>query len=161
LSEADCTALLDCEQSCSDSTCAASCESAHPTGAAKLAALSTCANDTCGAACSAVDGSGGSGSGSGGGTRGDDAGAGGGGAPASCGLTSGDVTCDACLDGSCCSQTESCLGDAECVALIECYDACSDDACAAACDTAHPSGKTGLGAVMTCVQSSCASACGL
>jgi hypothetical protein len=108
-----------------------------------ISALSTCASTACGAAC--------------GGAPGSDAGPGPG---PGCGLTSGNATCDACLDGSCCAQTSTCLGDAECVALVSCYDACSDDACLTACDAAHPTGSAELGAVFSCLQTSCATVCG-
>lgn len=141
LGDADCTALIDCAQTCSDSACEAACESAHPAGTAKMTALSTCANTACGGTC------GGASSGPGPG-------------PASCGLTSGVATCDTCLDASCCAPTSACLGDADCTAIVGCYDACSDAACAAACDAAHPTGSTKLTAVFTCVQTSCASPCG-
>ena len=80
---------------------------------------------------------------------------------ASCGLSTGEATCDTCLDTSCCGQTTTCLGDADCVAVIGCYDTCSDSACAAACDAAHPAGSSELTAVITCAQSSCGAACGL
>jgi len=142
LNDPDCTTVMDCERMCSDAACAAACESAHPTGASELNALVTCGGTTCGSAC-------------GGSTPPSS------GSASSCGLTSGDPTCDACLDGSCCTQTTACLGDTDCVALINCYDACTDAACASACDTAHPTGSTKLGDVFSCAQTSCASTCGL
>ncbi len=140
MADADCTALLDCAQPCANDACVSACEAAHPTGASLLGTLSTCASSTCGAAC--------------------------GGPPAppppsSCGLTSGNATCDACLDGSCCAPTTTCLADAECVALVRCYDGCADAACASACDAAHPAGTADANAVFTCVQTSCSAACGL
>jgi hypothetical protein len=138
LGDADCTALLDCAYACTDAACESACEAAHPTGAAKLDTLSTCASTACGAACGGPPPSGGS-----------------------CGLTSGDATCDACLDGSCCAETTTCVGDADCVALLRCYDGCSDATCAAACDAAHPGGSAKLDTVATCVQTSCTTACGL
>lgn len=145
LGDADCTALLQCAEPCTDDACVSACEAAHPTGAAKISALSTCAGTACGTACAGPP-SGPSGP-----------------APTagSCGLSSGDPTCDTCLDASCCATTTNCLGDADCAAVIQCYDACSDAACAAACDAAHPGGSGKLTAVFTCAQSSCAPACGL
>jgi hypothetical protein len=148
--DADCTALLDCGDACNDSTCLAACEAAHPSGAAKISAISTCVDTTCGAAC--------------GGTPGLDAGSGPGPAPGpspgSCGLTSSDPTCDACLDASCCAESTACVDDPQCVALVSCYDACTDDACATACDAAHPAGTAHLNAVFGCVQTNCATSCG-
>jgi hypothetical protein len=144
LADADCTALIDCAQSCADDACISACEAAHPGGTAKINALSTCADTTCGSACS-----------------GPSSGPGGPGGPATCGLTSGDATCDACLDGSCCAPTTTCIGDAECVALVRCYDGCADAACASACDAAHPTATPEIDAVVTCVQTSCSAACGL
>lgn len=140
LGDADCTALIDCVSRCSDAACESACEAAHPAGTTKLTTLATCANVTCGAAC----GGGGPG----------------GGGPGSCGLTSGNATCDTCLDTSCCAQTTTCLGDADCVALINCYDACTDAVCASACDAAHSTGATKIDAVAVCAQNSCAATCG-
>lgn len=145
LGDPDCIALLECADTCTTGGCISACEAAHPSGSTKINALSTCASTSCGAACG---GPGGPGPGPGPG-------------PGSCGLTSGDATCDACLDGSCCGPTTACLGDADCVALVRCYDPCTDAACAAACDAAHPSGATKLGSVVSCVETSCTAACGL
>jgi hypothetical protein len=143
LADKNCTDYLDCAYACSDAACESACKAAHPSGAAKLDVLSTCATTSCGTACG---GSGGGGTGGGG---------------SSCGLTSGDPTCDACLDTSCCAQTTTCLGSKDCLAVVGCYDTCADAACAAACDAAHPTGASELGAVFTCAQSNCASTCGL
>jgi hypothetical protein len=148
LGDADCIALLECAEPCRDNACVSACEAAHPSGTAKITALSTCAGTACGAACGGPP----SGPGGPGGPAP---------APGSCGLTSGEATCDTCLDTSCCAQTTTCIGDADCVAVIRCYDACSDSACAAACDAAHPGGSAHLTGVFTCAQASCTAACGL
>ena len=148
LGDAACTDLIDCAGACADAACESACMAAHPTGMAKITALSTCADTACGTTCggpSSGPGPGGPGPGPG---------------PGSCGLTSGDATCDTCLDASCCAQTTTCLGDADCVAIVGCYNACSDATCAAACDAAHPTGSSKLTAVGTCVQASCATTCG-
>ncbi len=145
LNEPDCIALLDCASVCNDNACIASCEAKHPTGASKMNALSSCANTKCGSTCNGGGG-------------------GGGGSPppaGSCGLTSGVATCDACLDASCCGQTTSCITDSDCVAIVNCYNGCSDATCAAACDSAHPTGLTKLNAVLSCAQGSCGTTCGL
>ena len=145
--DADCTALMDCAERCADDACEAACEAAHPSGTAKLNSLSACANNTCGSACSGAAG------GPGPGPAPDPGGA-------SCGLTSGDAACDTCLNASCCTQTTTCVDDADCVALVRCYDACADDACAAACDSGHPGGLSKLDAVSTCAETTCKSQCG-
>src|SRR4051812_44367426 len=54
----------------------------------------------------------------------------------SCGLSSGDPTCDSCLDTSCCTENKACVADPDCNALIACGDACRDDACISACMSA-------------------------
>ncbi|HEY8078523.1 MAG TPA: hypothetical protein VIF62_30545 [Labilithrix sp.] len=149
LGDADCTALLDCGNACADDACISACEAAHPSGAKLLDTLSTCVTSTCGSACASAGGGPG------------DGGPGGPPPAGSCGLTSGDATCDTCLNGSCCAPTTTCLGDAECIALIRCYDGCADDACASACDAAHPAATAEANAIFTCVQSSCSAACGL
>lgn len=146
--DADCTALMDCASRCSDDTCEAACETAHPGGTAKMNALSACANTTCNTACSGASSGPGPGPAPGPG-------------PSSCGLTSGDASCDTCLNASCCAPTTACVDDADCVALVRCYDACTDGACAAACDTGHASGLSKLDAVSTCAGTSCGAQCGL
>ncbi len=83
------------------------------------------------------------------------------GRPGACGLSTGDATCDACLDGSCCAPTTTCLGNPDCVDLVTCYNGCATEACLTACDAAHPTGQADLGAVFSCVQTSCTTACGL
>ena len=60
-----------------------------------------------------------------------------GGGGASCGLASGDATCDTCLDTSCCAENTACVSNADCTALVTCGDACRDDACLSACMSAH------------------------
>src|SRR5688572_19279741 len=50
-----------------------------------------------------------------------------------CGLSSGDATCDACLDTSCCKENTACVNDADCTALIACGNACTDDTCIGNC----------------------------
>jgi hypothetical protein len=135
---------MDCAEPCADDACVSACETAHPSGTTKMNAIETCAETTCGSACSAVSSGGGSGS-----------------AGGSCGLTSGEATCDSCLNATCCGQTTTCIDDADCVALVRCYDACSDDACASACDASHPGGLSKLNPVVSCAQSGCGTQCGL
>jgi hypothetical protein len=77
-----------------------------------------------------------------------------------CGLSTGDTTCDSCLDGSCCTENKACVADADCTALIACGNACTDDACLAGCFSAHPTGVAILETLSTCVETSCSSACG-
>src|SRR5687767_13940209 len=57
-----------------------------------------------------------------------------------CGLATGEPTCDACLDKSCCTQNQACVNDADCSALITCGNACTDETCFANCFSTHPTG---------------------
>ena len=49
---------------------------------------------------------------------------------------------------SCCAEVETCMQNAECVALEQCADACKgDQTCVKGCVTDHPNGKDDLLAV--------------
>lgn len=136
---ADCTALVTCMDACRDDACFGTCLSAHPTGAGLLDTLSSCVETSCSAAC--------------GGPSSPPSGS-------ACGFASGDATCDTCLDTSCCGAANACLADADCTALLDCAEPCADDACFSACEAAHPTGATKLGALSTCATTTCGSACG-
>jgi hypothetical protein len=80
--------------------------------------------------------------------------------------TSGDKTCDTCVEGSCCAVANACAGDAECLALYACIAACpAADAgadagsCVADCADVHPNGKAGVKALEDCVDAHCSSQC--
>ncbi len=148
--DADCTALVDCYGACTDDACFSSCDAAHATGAAKLDTFLQCVETSCATDC--------------GGPPPPPPGPPGpppGGGPGACGgtVTSGSATCDACLDASCCTDVTSCTSDADCRDFMSCTDACTDAACAASCQTAHPAGAAELDALTTCVTSSCGSSC--
>lgn len=78
---------------------------------------------------------------------------------AACAVT-GDATCDACLEASCCAEVETCMQNAECVALEQCADECKgDQTCVKGCVTDHPNGKDDLLAVGQCIDASCKTEC--
>jgi len=70
----------------------------------------------------------------------------------------GDV-CTECLSGACPSTYCTCYENDECLALIECVDACSSDACQQACFSAHPNGISDLYLLTDCAATSCDSEC--
>ena len=83
--------------------------------------------------------------------------------------TSGDKTCDTCVEGSCCAIANSCVNDAECLALYTCIGACpaagdggadaGTVACVADCADVHPNGKAGVKALEDCVDAHCSKEC--
>jgi hypothetical protein len=77
-------------------------------------------------------------------------------------ISTGNATCDACLNQSCCSAIAACSSNAECSQLYSCLSQCQsgDDACSSDCIGAHDAGKPALQQVLACVDQSCAGKCG-
>jgi hypothetical protein len=75
------------------------------------------------------------------------------------GLESTDVTCNACLQTSCCTQGIACGNDAACLTLNDCVANCVDDACAQQCVAANSTGVTDYDALTSCATSSCGGPC--
>ncbi|MGZ3419382.1 MAG: hypothetical protein ACXWUG_30355 [Polyangiales bacterium] len=71
--------------------------------------------------------------------------------------TTGDP-CGDCVSTSCGSEGSACFSDTACTDLVDCLSACSDDACASACMTAHPSPV--YDAFLGCVSAKCSAPCG-
>ncbi len=77
-------------------------------------------------------------------------------------------TCSTCVSsatspgGSCDATVQACTGDAQCSALLTCFNACNanDQACFNACGTAHPAGVAKYNAIIDCAYcSSCTTLC--
>ncbi len=77
-------------------------------------------------------------------------------------------TCNTCVSsatspgGSCDASVQACTGDAQCSALLTCFNACNanDQACFNACGTAHPAGVAKYNAIIDCAYcSSCTTLC--
>ena len=97
---------------------------------------------------------------------------------ATCTLTlpTGDPPCDSCLEASCCAVDDACGSDPSCMMFDECISECefpdggfdpdagplSADAgdCIAMCESEYPTGATELENLDTCLETTCASACG-
>jgi MYXO-CTERM domain-containing protein len=63
--------------------------------------------------------------------------------------------------GACADVTSACFSDAECAALVNCYQGCVTQACVNACNTQNVGGLTKYAAIFTCVcDIACAPACG-
>jgi hypothetical protein len=76
-----------------------------------------------------------------------------------CSLDPGGTPCSQCIVGACCSQTEACLGDAQCAMSMSCYQRCtiggtSPATCKQMCCTG-----SNCNSWTTCVAASCASQC--
>ncbi len=130
----------------------AACSSSDSSGTGGAAGASTGGS---GGGTGATGGSGGGSAGtSSGGTGGGSAGAGG-------SAGGGGDTCTPCVEDNCAAEVDACNADADCTALLDCVQACSDTACITECQTAHPGGATLFADVFTCTQQNCAAECGL
>jgi hypothetical protein len=68
--------------------------------------------------------------------------------------------CDQCLFGSCCRELEACVGNTQCISLVECINACTAAGCEEQCLTQFPGGQAGLLAVGQCLETKCSTVCG-
>ncbi len=70
--------------------------------------------------------------------------------------------CQLCLATQCETELEACFGNAECVALIACAQACApnDSACVQGCAFQHLGGAQAGQALATCSNNNCAANCG-
>ena len=79
---------------------------------------------------------------------------------ASCGLTTSDVKCDACMNAKCYSECYECAHSTDCNEFINCVSGCSDQACRENCATSHSAGAQLMIAVSsTCMGQYCTDAC--
>ncbi len=140
--DAVCLALLGCLQSCTDTTCAASCRSTYLQGFAAYEAVTDCLGSACSTDCptagdaGAFDGS------------------------ASCGnLAKARTSCGACVAEQCCAQDKACSSEGACPAIQLCVQNCAsnDTSCLEACRAPDVSGA--YGAMAACVSSACSSSC--
>jgi hypothetical protein len=67
------------------------------------------------------------------------------------------AACKSCLGTSCCKEGQACAATADCLALATCVAACPSpvSACAAACETKHPTGVTAGHPFLDCEISVC------
>ncbi len=72
----------------------------------------------------------------------------------------GGNTCVTCIQTNCGTELAACSSNADCLKIVQCAAACSDQACADACVTANPGGKTAWDAVDACGAAKCATECG-
>ncbi len=68
--------------------------------------------------------------------------------------------CTGCIGGKCSAEKSGCGPASECEAYTLCLAACNDSACIAACESAHPTGKTASQALEACTVTNCKDACG-
>jgi hypothetical protein len=71
------------------------------------------------------------------------------------------AACTTCLSTTCCKQGVACAATKDCAALASCVGACPSPvgSCAAACETAHPTGVTAGRPFLDCELSACDVAC--
>jgi MYXO-CTERM domain-containing protein len=134
-----CITLNNCLGACQTQACVTQCvNAAGQTAVNELNAVQSCICNTacvseCVVECGGSSSSSSSSSSSGG----------------ACGLQSGDATCDACIDGSCCGQAQDCVADSSCTNCLNAANpppACNNDAAYVA--------------LFACLDSKCVAACG-
>ena len=83
-------------------------------------------------------------------------------------LGTGMPQCDTCLGASCCTEDQTCGNDQECMAFISCVNPCFnqvdggvDQNCESQCETQYPNGVNELSNLDSCMQTSCATECGI
>jgi hypothetical protein len=67
--------------------------------------------------------------------------------------------CGACMEGSCGYELETCEGNYECGALLQCLSNCGTDSCANSCIYSYMGGADDLLALLECVDAYCSSKC--
>jgi hypothetical protein len=80
---------------------------------------------------------------------------------ASCPGSMAPPACEVCLAQKCEPSLEKCYGNKECIALINCAQACAPGnmACPQACIAMHPMGAVDAQALNQCVQTNCSAMC--
>jgi hypothetical protein len=84
------------------------------------------------------------------------------GAPSACGLGTSMPACDTCMDTSCLAQCGTCSATGSpCMTFLTCAGACAsgDQTCVNNCATQSPTGASEYDALITCLQTSCATQC--
>ena len=116
-----CVNLLNCLNECTTDACSNQCVSKYPDGVNDLQSLLNCYDARCSSECDS--------------------------GPASCEGTFTESACGTCIEGSCCAETQACLGDAACSACLQGDDskcsgsalsalnACTSAKCSTACDS--------------------------
>lgn len=131
-------------------TCVAYCGCASPDTFADCVAACPTGSGGGGAEDAASDASGGSGTGGSGGSGGKGGSDGGSGGPG---------TCTPCLEENCPNELQTCVDSQDCVALYDCFLACTDQACQDQCAATYPAGVSALNALFTCMQAMCLGEC--
>ncbi len=83
-------------------------------------------------------------------------------------LPTGMPQCDSCLGASCCAEDQTCGNDQDCMAFIGCMNNCFntvdggvDPQCQSTCESQYPNGMSELSNLDSCMQTSCATDCGI
>ncbi len=77
----------------------------------------------------------------------------------------GDLTCDNCMQKSCCAETNGCLGDSQCMNFLSCLSGCVDgdggldQTCANGCASSNPTGANRYMDMTSCGDSFCRNEC--
>lgn len=69
------------------------------------------------------------------------------------------ASCDSCMAGSCCAESDACAANASCRSLVRCVSACSTEACVDDCAYDYPSGIAPANQLFSCMNDRCSSAC--
>jgi len=147
--DAECVALDECGAACQDDACYEQCDQSHPTGVEPLMAFYQCLDAQCADPCGGAD--------PGDQDPGDqDPG------DQDPGADPDQAACEQCARASCGAGIDACEQDADCTALLGCYDGCGeqDENCWIGCETDHPTGTDLYFAFLDCLSTSCNAPCG-
>ncbi|MET0287273.1 MAG: hypothetical protein ABW352_22500 [Polyangiales bacterium] len=75
----------------------------------------------------------------------------------SCTPAAADVQCDLCIKQRCCETLSTCTS--ECINLLNCSNACTDEECPSQCTARYPDGLPGVQNILTCMAGPCANDC--
>lgn len=137
-----CVDLVACSLACpeDDQGCLGNCGLQNPTGvleANAFAGENGCVKQKCAAECGSE--------------------------PVTCNVSTGNAACDSCIGSECGGACTSCSENPECLALVECYYACSGDLpCQVQCGAENPGGMQTAASLIGpsgCASSNCESWC--
>jgi hypothetical protein len=138
----DCLSIVTCGNQCQSQSCVTGCTTQFPAGATGYETLATCLRSSCGDVCLLVDG---------GATTANNCGQ----------LVFASDTCQSCVNGNCCSASQTCSDDPDCLLYVQCLNTCApnDTNCRDNCRTLNPTGFSTFGSLNTCMQSKCTTQC--
>lgn len=79
-----------------------------------------------------------------------------------CTLVASDPSCDTCMRTTCLTECVACSASPSCISLLNCLNACADDACSQNCVAQNSAGVDPFAALLAqdgCLATSCSAEC--